>query len=500
MKKESLGLRPDTNAGTIKTSKFIDSTSYIYNRNTHDKSVSVDMGEIQCMISVGTICSSENIEKLQQLISNNYHSLFDLEFVDEITTLSKEELISICNYHYKEDTFSGTEAIVLSSLYHFHIEEFRRDLISGRLNDILELCVSKDNNSGEYNLVVKLYPSNSTAKDPVTYTRDLLYLVLFNLYEQMNRHKYDYWKEYLYLHKVPIAKYVVWVLKSVFTYIVPIVSIVDYKVTIKADDSYTWFTQLKQLDSEYGFLGKSCGDNHVTFTFRPREEFLNSTINFPVQNEAPSDTNYTKRVIQCLYTLHKDMTLTYDITLVGKDMVDSIFSVQTDEEDDILPIFSRLADDEDVYLASYRILHDMLSYTQQHEQQKARARIESAEEVRTGQFRIISDISDADKIQCLTKEKTMEHAFDEVEVPSQDEMLFSFIKQELEKMGQTYSILDYITVILEYYEEDKNVIDEALAPLDKETSGKICKVIRKLKKLKLPPVYTLNNFYKEFYY
>jgi hypothetical protein len=180
-------------------------------------------------------------------------------------------------------------------------------------------------------------------------------------------------------------------------------------------------------------------------------------------------------------------------------MVDSIFSLQTDEDDDILPIFSRLADDEDVYLASYRILHDILSYTQQHEQQKARARIESAEEVRTGQFRIISDISDADKIQCLTKAKTMEHAFDEVEVPSQDEMLFSFIKQELEKMGQTYSILDYITVILEYYEEDKNVIDEALAP-DKETSGKICKVIRKLKKLKLPPVYTLNNFYKEFYY
>ena len=144
MKKESLGLRPDTNAGTIKTSKFIDSTSYIYNRNTHDKSVSIDMGEIQCMISVGTICGSENIEKLQQLISNNYHSLFDLEFVDEITTLSKEELISICNYHYKEDTFSGTEAIVLSSLYHFHIEEFRRDLISGRLNDTMVWCSNQE--------------------------------------------------------------------------------------------------------------------------------------------------------------------------------------------------------------------------------------------------------------------------------------------------------------------------------------------------------------------
>ena len=100
MKKESLGLRPDTNAGTIKTSKFIDSTSYIYNRHTHDKSVSVDMGEIQCMISVGTICGSDNIENLQQLISN-YGSLFDTEFVNEIQDLSKEDFIRICNYHYK---------------------------------------------------------------------------------------------------------------------------------------------------------------------------------------------------------------------------------------------------------------------------------------------------------------------------------------------------------------------------------------------------------------
>ena len=42
MKKESLGLRPDTNAGTIKTSKFIDSTSYIYNRHTHDNVANLD--------------------------------------------------------------------------------------------------------------------------------------------------------------------------------------------------------------------------------------------------------------------------------------------------------------------------------------------------------------------------------------------------------------------------------------------------------------------------
>lgn len=93
MSNESLGLSPaSTNAGT--NNKFIDLSNAIYNRHTHDKSVSVDMGEIQCMISVGTICGSDNIENLQQLISN-YGSLFDTEFVNEIQDLSKEDFIRI---------------------------------------------------------------------------------------------------------------------------------------------------------------------------------------------------------------------------------------------------------------------------------------------------------------------------------------------------------------------------------------------------------------------
>ena len=74
MSNESLGLSPtSTNAGT--NNKFIDLSNAIYNRHTHDKSVSVDMGEIQCMISVGTICGSDNIENLQQLIKLDLHIL-----------------------------------------------------------------------------------------------------------------------------------------------------------------------------------------------------------------------------------------------------------------------------------------------------------------------------------------------------------------------------------------------------------------------------------------
>ena len=44
MSNESLGLSPaSTNAGT--NNKFIDLSNAIYNRHTHDKSVSVDMGD-----------------------------------------------------------------------------------------------------------------------------------------------------------------------------------------------------------------------------------------------------------------------------------------------------------------------------------------------------------------------------------------------------------------------------------------------------------------------
>ena len=479
MKKESLGLRPDTNAGTIKTSKFIDSTSYIYNRNTHDKTVCVDVGEIQCMISVGTICGNDNVEKLQQLISN-YGSLFDTEFVKEIQELSKKDLISICNYRYKEDTFSGIEFVVLMNLIKFHIEEFKKDIRTGNLNNIVKLCVSKDTNTEEYNLVVKLYPSKSTAKEPVIYVQSLLYLVLFHLYKHLNRHA------------------VVWAIRSVFTYIVPIISIVKYTVTTSADDNYTWFVQLRQLESSYKFLATGGGENQVVYTFRLQEQYLTSTLYDPVVNEAPSDTNYTARFVECAFTFNKDKTLTCEITVVGKDMVDFVFSTQMDEDDDPIPMFSRLSDAEDVYLSYYSILYRILSYTEQHEQEKARLRLESEEDVRTGRFRIISDISDKDKIQVLTRSRTLHHAFDKVEVPTPDDQLFSFVKQELEKMGQKNSLLDYIAIILELFQEENDAINKALEPLDERVADKIWKVIRKLRRQQFAPVYTLNNFYKEY--
>ena len=50
---------------------------------------------------------------------------------------------------------------------------------------------------------------------------------------------------------------------------------------------------------------------------------------------------------------------------------------------------------------------------------------------------------------------------------------------------------------MELYKEEKSVIDSTLASLDNRTSDRIKKVIRKIKKLKVPPVYNLNKFYKE---
>lgn len=498
MLNKSLGINPNGNNAENKNSNFIDSTSYIYNRNTRDKTVRADVGEIQCMISVGIICGNDNVEKLYQLISGNYGSLFDTKFAEEIQALNKEDLIRICNYHYKEDTFSGVEFVILMKLIKFHIEEFKKDLRTGNLNNIVKLSVSKDINTEEYNLVVKLYPSMSTTAEPVMYVQSLLYLVLFHLYKYLNRHVYDHWNEYLCLHKIPIERFVVWVIRSVFTYIVPIISIIKYAVTTSADDNYTWFIQLRQLESSYKFLATGGVENQVVYTFRPKKQYLVSTLYAPVLNETPSDTNYTARFVECAFTFNKDKTLTCEITIIGKDMVDSVFSTQMDEGDDPISIFSRLSDVEEVYLSYYSILYRILSYTEQHEQEQARLRLESEEDVRAGRFGIISDIGDKDKIQALTKSRTLRHAFDKVEIPTPDDQLFSFVKQELEKMGQKNSLLDYIAIILELFQEENIVIDEALALLDERIADKIWKVIRKLRRLQFAQVYTLNTFYKEY--
>ena len=65
-------------------------------------------------------------------------------------------------------------------------------------------------------------------------------------------------------------------------------------------------------------------------------------------------------------------------------------------------------------------------------------------------------------------------------------------------MGQKNGLFDYIAIILEYFKEDNDVIDDALAPLDKRVANKIWKVIKKLRKQKFAPIYSLNTFYREY--
>ncbi len=499
MNNESLELSSNsTNAGIKKNNKLIDLSSFVYNRNLHDKTVLVKMKKISVTIGIGSISNSDkDKETLLQLIKSNYSSLFDTAFIEEIETLSKEDLISICNYRYTEDTFSGIEFSVLTGLIYHHIDEFKKDIKTGNLNNVIQLSVGKDNKTGEYNLFVNLYPAKSTAKEPVLYVRNLLYLVLFHLYKQVNRHVYDNIYEY-FLTDIAKPKYVNWVIKSVFTYIVPIVTVVDYQVIINADDNYTWFRQLQQLDSGYGFLLSGGEENTIWFKFRPKEEYLASTINFPVINEAPSDSNYIERIIDCTYTLNKDKTLTSDITLVGKDMVDSVFSTQMDEDNDPTPIFSRLSDTEDVYLSHYSILYRMLSFMEQHEKKKAQLRLKANDYVKAGKFKTISDISDNEKVNILTKINTISQAFKDIEVPLPDDKLFSYIYNELANIGQKNGLIEYTIIILEHFQDDKKSIDELLSRLDERTSQKIWKVIKKLRKLKLPSVYSLNDFYRGY--
>lgn len=496
MSNESLGLSPaSTNAGT--NNKFIDLSNAIYNRHTHDKSMFVDVGEINCMIGIESIiCSDSDRKMLYELISGNYCTLFDTNFVRSIIRLKKKDFIRICNYCYKDDTFSGMEFVVLKLLKKYHLKEFKRDVRAGSINKILELFISED----ETKLIVKVHTNKCTADEPVLYAQSLLYLVLFCLYQHVNRHAYNYLKEHQMHRMLPVEDYVVWVVRSVLTYITPIITKVVYTISIIADDNYTWFTQLKQLSPAYGFLAKGKDENQVMFTFRPNEQYLTSTLYTPVVDEAPSDTNYSARFVECNYKLTKGNVLTCDTTILSKDMVDGIFATLIDEDDEPVSIFLRIADDEEVYLAHYSILKRLLSFMKQHEELKAQVRQKAQDYVATGKFRIISDISNRDKVQILTKTKTVEHAFKNIKVPTPDDKLIQIIREELRKQGTMNSHVDYIVIVLELLQEEQKVINETLAPLDDRTSSKIKKIITNVKRKakKLAPGLTLNEFYKEW--
>jgi len=474
------------NADTVK-----ELSSFIYNRHTHDKSMYVGVSEINFIVGLDNILlNNKDKDKLRNLIYSNHMDLFDTEFINEIRGLTKEDFKSICKYHYKKDTFSGLEYFVLRHLIDYHIKEFEMDMVCDRLDEVIKLSVSKDN------LVVKVFPTKSQSDNPVSYTVSLLYLVLMHLYKQVNRLEYENLTENLLSKGVPQEKYTNWVIKSVFLCTTPIVTKVVYSLTINADDNYTWFLQLKKLESAYAFLNISKQSGQVKFCFRPHTHYLTSTLDFPVTNTTPSDTNYEARFIESTYTLRKENTLQCKTTIIGKEMVDCVFATQIDEDDKPASMYSALSDGNEIYLAQYTILRRMLSFTKQHEQSKVQINLKAGEYVQSGKYKLITEATDLDKIKWLTKTKTKTHAFDDIEMTISDDKLISIIRKNLQKLGQKNGHVDYIIVILELMNEDKSVIDNTLEPLDKRTADKIKTIIKKLRKRKLISGLTLNEFYK----
>ena len=345
MVKESLGINStSTNAGT-QENKFIELSNAIYNKGNHDKTMCVEVGEVNVMVSVKSILNSNiDREKLYKLIHSDYSVFFDRKLIERIRCYSKQDFIDTCIYHVNSDNFSGLEYYVLRHLIDYHLDMFEEDLRSGKLNNIIKVCVSKDN------LVVKVFPSKCVDGNSVSYTISLIYLVLMHLYKRM-------------CYDIDVCE----MIERLFIKVTPIVTKIVYTVKTTADDNYLWFTQLHQLKSGYKFFDIKKSNEQVRLLFRPQEHYLASTLNVPVINLTPSDTNYIVRFIKCTYTLGKDDVLSCKTTIVGKDMVDSVFSTWLDEENDPASIFSRLCDNEDLYLANYSILSRMLSFTKQHE-------------------------------------------------------------------------------------------------------------------------------------
>lgn len=489
MNNESLGLSP-SNTNTDTQDKYIDLSQAIYNRNTHDKSMCVEVVEINSMISIESILkNNKDREKLYSLVNSSYCSLFKKEFMRSIEELNKEDLKKLCNYSSESDTFWGNEYRVLRLILKDYLKELKRDIKADRLNNILKLSISKD----ETKLIVKLFPNKSTAKDPVLYAQSLLYLVLFSLYYQTNNYSSQYNKRDL-----------IDVINSVLTYPTPIITKVVYTISINADDNYTWFLQLKQLASAYGFLIKSENENQIVFTFRPKEQDFTSTLYTPVIDNVPSDTNFSARFIKCSYKLEKENILTCDTTIVSKDMVDCVFASFIDSDQSPVSLFSSINDSDDIYLAHYKILYNLLSFTQQHEQLKREIRLNAKDFVANGNFQVISDIINNDndyKVKILTKKAMLKPAFNDIKKPLPDDKLIKIIRDELTELKIKNGHIDYMIIILELFQKNKDIIDKELAPLDVRTSYKIKKIISNVKRKAkgLAPTYTLNEFYKRFY-
>lgn len=474
MKQQNIILTSNSSSNK-KNNKFIDLSSFIYNREAHDKTMCVDVSKINFMIGIDSILNNnEDRNKLYQIIKSDYSTLFNKEFTKQIRSLNKEDFKRICNYHNTKDSFSGLEFYILKHLRDYHLSKFQEDMRRGNLSKIIKLCVSKGN------LIVKVFPSKSTDDNPVSYTISLLYLVLMHLYKQLYQNKNIYS-----------------VIKDIFIKVTPIITIVTYSVSINADDNYSWFTQIQQLHTAYKFFDITKSKKQVRFIFRPREHYLISTLYYPVIHLTPSDTNGIARFIKCTYTLDKNNKLTCETTIVGKDMVDSVFATQIDQNNEPASLYSALSDAETLYLANYSIFNRILSFSKQHEDFKATKRLEANELVEQGRFKVLNTQKDK-MISIITKNNTVKHAFKDIEITRRDNLLISVIIEELKKLRQKNNYVDYIIIALELMDKENNVINETLASLDERTSDKIKKVIKKIKKQKLTPGLTLNDFYRKY--
>ena len=459
-----------TNAKVGNTDNFIDLSEFIYNRYTHDKTMCVSVSEIDFVISIESfINSDDDRDKFLKLVKYNYSSLLNTSVFEDIKSLTKDDLIKICVYNPITDTFSGLEYYMLRHFMDSDIDGCIRDIRTRRLEKLIKLSVSKDN------LIIKVFPNKVLdVENKVSYCVSLLYLVMLHIYKQL-------------YSESSISE----IVKLLFIRVNPIITKVSYTILIKCDDSYSWLKQLQQLRSMYKFFNISSTKDQVKFLFRPKRHYLTSTVNIPVINEVPSETNKEKRFISCTYKLRKQDILECKTTLISKDMVDCVFATQKD--DNVASMYSALSDNERIYSLNYYIPSTLLFFTEQHEKLRNKRDIKKRKLINTDDFSAFA-VTEKDSVKRLL----YNFAFKDVKA-SNDEQLLTLVIKQLKKVGQKNSLVDYSIVIMELLNKEKNVVDEILAKLDERTSDKIRKVLKSLQKSKrVDNMLTLNEFYRSY--
>ncbi|MCX4275016.1 MAG: hypothetical protein OSJ27_04435 [Candidatus Gastranaerophilales bacterium] len=459
----------NTKVGNI--DNFINLSNFLYNRHTHDKTMFVNVSEIDFVTSVESIInSSDDKDKFFELVKLNYSSLFGTSVNEEIKSLTKKDLIEICDYNYIDDSFNGLEYYIIRHLKDSHIDKCIEDLRAKRLDKLIKLSVSKGN------LIVKVFPSKVLeVENQVSYCVSLLYFVLIHIYKHLHK-------------ECSICE----IVKALFIKVNPIVIKVAYTVLINCDNSYSWLKQLQQLSSMYKFFSISSTKEQVKFLFRPKRHYLTSTVNVPVINEIPSDTNNEKRFISCTYKLRKQDVLECKTTIISKDMVDCVFATQID--DNVGSMYSALSDVEHIYLSNYNILDTLLSFTKQHEELRNRLSVNGMEFTNTNNSMPVSFRQNV--IVNYIRRNLYQQAFGDIKA-THDEELLALVINKLKKVGQKNSLVDYSILIMELLYKEKEFVEEILANLDERTSNKIRKVLKNLKKSKrVENLFCLNEFYR----